>query len=129
VRFLVDECLSPALVGEAQRSGHEAYHLAHLGRAGLVDREVVAFALARDMVLVTNNASDFRRLYATQELHPGLVILVPNADRETQLRLLRAALIRIRMMRDPLNKALEVNVDGDSITVGEYELSRSGKAP
>ncbi len=126
MRFLVDECLSPALVREAQRSGNEAYHLAHLGRAGWADREVVAFALSRDMVLVTNNASDFRRLYAAQELHPGLVILVPNADRETQLRLFRTALTRLRTIRELVNKALEVDTDGDNVTFDDYELSHGG---
>jgi predicted nuclease of predicted toxin-antitoxin system len=128
VRLLIDECLSPALVREAQRSGSEAHHLAHLGKAGLEDREVVAFALARDMILVTNNASHFRRLYAAQELHPGLMILVPNTDRETQLRLLQAALVRLRAMRDLVNKALEMDFDGDSIIFDEYELSRGGEA-
>ena len=126
MRFLIDECLSPALVREAQRSGSEAYHLAHLGRAGAKDAEVVALALARDMILVTNNASDFRRLYAAEEIHPGLVILVPNANRETQLRLLEAALARLRTSRGLVNRALDVDVYGDSIKFDEYELSRGG---
>jgi predicted nuclease of predicted toxin-antitoxin system len=121
VRFLIDECLSPALAREAQRSGSEAYHLAHLGRAGLPDREIIALALARDMVLVTNNASDFRSLYATQKLHPGLVIFVPNADRETQLRLTWGD-------AGPGQQAVEVNFDGDTITFDKYELSRGDEA-
>jgi len=48
-------------------------------------RAKVELALARDMILVTNNASDFCSLYAAQELHPGLVILVPNVERETPI--------------------------------------------
>jgi predicted nuclease of predicted toxin-antitoxin system len=124
VRFLVDECLSPALVGEAQRFGHEAYHLAHLGRAGLPDRDIAALALARDMVLVTNNAGDFRGLYATLDLHPGLMILIPNAERSTQIRLFRAVLSRIAAVPDLVNKGLEVDLDDDRITLVEYELSR-----
>jgi hypothetical protein len=35
---------------------------------------VVRYARDGDFVLVTNNASDFRRLYAAQPLHAGLVI-------------------------------------------------------
>jgi len=65
--------------------GHEAYHLAHIGGAGAEDWQIVELALARDMILVTNNTSDFRSLYAAQELHPGLVILVPNVERETPI--------------------------------------------
>ena len=109
MRLLIDECLSPALVPLAQASGHEAYHLAHIGRAGFEDWQIVELALARDMVLVTNNASDFRRLYAVQELHPGLVILVPNVGRETQRRLFRAALSRLR---------------GSDVIFDEYEWPR-----
>ena len=34
-----------------------------------------------DFILVTNNASDFRQLYAAQPLHAGLVILIPAVNR------------------------------------------------
>ena len=124
MRLLIDECLSPALVQLVQASGHEGYHLAHLGRAGAKDWQIVELALARDMILVTNNASDFRRLYASQELHPGLVILVPNVARETQLRLFRAALARLRGAGELVNKALEVRLRGDDVIVDDYEWPR-----
>jgi predicted nuclease of predicted toxin-antitoxin system len=124
VRLLIDECLSPVLVQLAQRSGHEAYHLAHLGRAGSEDWQIVELALARDMILITNNASDFRKLYAAQELHPGLLILVPNVERETQLRLFRAALVRLRGIGELVNKALEVRLRGSALIFDEYEWPR-----
>jgi predicted nuclease of predicted toxin-antitoxin system len=106
VKLLIDECLSPALVQLAQASGHEGYHLAHIGRAGSEDWQIMELALARDMVLVTNNASDFRRLYASQEFHPGLVILVPNVERQIQLLLFGAVLARLRGIGELVNKAL-----------------------
>jgi predicted nuclease of predicted toxin-antitoxin system len=124
VRFLIDECLSPALVYLAQRLGHEAYHLAHIGRAGAEDWQIVELALARDMILVTNNASDFRSLYTAQELHPGLVILVPNVERETQLRLFRAALARLRGIGELVNKALDVRLRDDAAIFDEYDWPR-----
>ena len=40
MRFLIDECLSPLLVSVAAQSGYEAYHIAHLGKAGWTDPEV-----------------------------------------------------------------------------------------
>lgn len=127
MRLLIDECLSPALVREAQVAGSEAYHVAHVGRAGLADWAVVALALERDLILVTNNASDFRRLYATQELHPGLVILIPNAEREAQLRLFRAALGRLRVIGDLVNKAMEIDLVPDGIGFAEYDLARGSR--
>jgi Domain of unknown function (DUF5615) len=64
VRFLIDECLSIDLVTIAGGSGHEAQHVAHVGRADWKDWNVVRYARDGDFVLVTNNASDFRQLYA-----------------------------------------------------------------
>jgi len=124
VRFLIDECLSPVLVNEAHAAGSEAYHLAHIGRAGSSDSRIAAYAIARDLILVTNNASDFRRLYAAKDLHPGLVILIPNRGRETQIRLFGAVLSRLLTMPDLVNRGLEVDLVDDGANFIEYELPR-----
>jgi predicted nuclease of predicted toxin-antitoxin system len=81
VRFLIDECLSLDLVDEARGAGFEAYHVGHIGKAGWKDWTIAAFALAQDMVVVTNNATDFRALLRRERLHPGLVVIVPSVDR------------------------------------------------
>jgi len=78
VRFLIDECLSPALVDEARRAGFEAYHLVHIGGVAWADWRIAAYAIARDSVLVTNNRTDFQALYKRQEVQPGLVVIVPS---------------------------------------------------
>jgi predicted nuclease of predicted toxin-antitoxin system len=62
VRFLIDECLSVDLVTVAGESGHEARHVAHVGRAGWKDWNVTRYASDNDLILVTNNASDFRQI-------------------------------------------------------------------
>jgi hypothetical protein len=46
----------------------------------------VRYARDGDFVLVTNDASDFRQLYATQPLHAGLIILIPVVTRGVQQR-------------------------------------------
>ena len=92
MRFLIDECLSIDLVSVASEAGHEALHVAHVGKAGWKDWNVVRHASDGDFVLVTNNASDFRRLYAKQSLHAGLVIIIPNVSRMIQRQLFRGAL-------------------------------------
>jgi predicted nuclease of predicted toxin-antitoxin system len=81
VRFLIDECLSVDLVTVAGESGHEAQHIAHFGRAGWKDWNVVHYARDGDFILVTNNTGDFRQLYAVQPLHAGLIILMPVVNR------------------------------------------------
>jgi predicted nuclease of predicted toxin-antitoxin system len=93
VRFLIDECLSVDLVTVAGECGrHEARHVAHVGRAGWKDWNVVRYACDGDFILVTNNASDFRQLYAAELLHAGLVILIPVVNRVVQRQLFTAAL-------------------------------------
>ena len=95
MRFLVDECLSPTLVDAAREAGFDAYHLVHIGGASWADWRIAAYAVDRDLILVTNNRTDFQELYSRQEIHPGLVIVLPSVGREQQLRLFGAALDRL----------------------------------
>lgn len=121
MRFLIDECLSVDLVTVAGESGHEAQHVARAGRAGWKDWNVVRYARDGDFVLVTNNASDFRQLYATQPLHAGLVILIPVVSRNVQRRLFKAALDELAVAGEPVNRVLEVDLDGDEVTLTLYD--------
>jgi len=122
VRFLIDECLSVDLVTVAGESGHEAQHVAHVGRAGCKDWNVLRYAREYDFILVTNNASDFRQLYATQPLHAGLIILIPAVNRDMQRRLFKAALDELAVIGEPVNRVLEVDLDGDEVTLTLYDL-------
>jgi predicted nuclease of predicted toxin-antitoxin system len=122
MRFLIDECLSIDLILTASQAGHEAQHVARIGKAGWKDWNVVRYAAEGDFVLVTNNASDFRRLYATQSLHAGLVIIVPNVNRVVQRQLFRSALDELAQVGEPLNRVLEVDIDGDEVTFKLYDL-------
>jgi predicted nuclease of predicted toxin-antitoxin system len=121
VRFLIDECLSVDLVTVAGESGHEAQHVAHVGRAGWKDWNVVAYASAGDFVLVTNNAGDFRQLYAAQPLHAGLVILIPVVSRDVQRRLFKAALDELAVIGEPVNRVLEIDLDGEEMSLSLYD--------
>ena len=122
MRFLIDECLTIELAREAQSAGFEAHHVAHFGKTSWKDWAIRDYAIKNDFVLVTNNGGDFRGLYASEELHPGLVILVPNVAQEKQILLFRAALKRLAELGDVIKKLLEVNIDGDDITVKLYDF-------
>ena len=92
MRFLIDECLTVRLVSIAVEEGYAAQHVAHVGKAGWKDWHVLEYARTGDFVLVTNNATDFRKLYASEYLHAGLVILLPSVDANLQQQLFRGAL-------------------------------------
>ena len=87
---------------------------------------MVRYAREGDFVLVTNNASDFRQLYASQPLHAGLVILIPVVNRVVQQKLFRAALDELAMVGEPVNRVLEVRLDGGEVTLALYDLPSAG---
>ena len=122
MRFLIDECLSIDLVSVAGQAGYDAQHVAHVGKAGWKDWNVVAYAREGDFILVTNNASDFRRLYAEEPLHAGLVILIPAVGRALQKKLFRAALDELADIGEPINRVLEVDLIGEDVTLSLYDL-------
>ena len=110
------------LVSIASQAGHEAHHVARVGKAGWKDWNVVRHAAEGDFVLVTNNASDFRRLYATQPLHAGLVVIVPSVNRDEQQRLFLGALDELARFGEPVNRVLEVDIEGADVTFKLYDL-------
>jgi predicted nuclease of predicted toxin-antitoxin system len=122
VRFLIDECPSTSLVVTAGKAGHDARQVAHIGKAGWKDWNLALYAREGDFVLVTNNASDFRRLYATEPLHSGLIILIPAVGRMVQQKLFRAALDELAAIGEPVNRVLEVNLEGENAVVKVYDF-------
>jgi predicted nuclease of predicted toxin-antitoxin system len=122
MRFLIDECLSVDLVLTANQAGHEAQHVAHIGKAGWKDWNVAAYAGDHDLILVTNNAIDFRRLYSRQAIHAGLVILIPNVGRAVQRLLFRGALDELAAIGELVNRVLEVDLEGDEMLFTLYDL-------
>ena len=114
MRFLIDECLHTSLVAVATDRGHEASHVVWLGLDGTADWDLMPRILAEDFCFVTNNAADFRRLYADQQLHAGLVILVPQVVPAAQREIFSALLDQIEG-EDLINEAIEIRiVDGEA---------------
>ena len=88
---------------------------------GLKDHELMAKVRAAEFTFVTNNAVDFRRLFQYEPIHPGLVILIPNAMPSIQRALFSAALDFIGD-RDLVNRVIEVNLRGETSVIREYEF-------
>jgi len=122
MKFLIDECLCLDLVSVANEAGYAAEHVARVGKAGWKDWNVARHASEGDFIVVTNNASDFRRLYARQSLHAGLVIVIPSVNRVQQCQLFRGALDELGTIGEPINRVLEVDIDGDDVTFTLYDL-------
>ena len=86
--------------------------------------------LTRDeFTFVTNNGPDFIQLLGKKDLHPGLIILVPNVTPALQRALFKAAL-QYSAQRDLVNTVIEVSLEGKTVACIEYRLppERSGTA-
>ena len=74
IRILLDEHVSPSLVGKLGDKGVLAVAAAHVGLSGEPDATIWNYAFEHDYVVVTGNARDFIRLLDV-EVHPGLIVL------------------------------------------------------
>ncbi|WP_041802252.1 DUF5615 family PIN-like protein [Rhodopseudomonas palustris] len=112
-RFLIDECLSVALVAAAKARGFDADHVTYIGKAGWQDWNLARFAVAHNYVIVTNNRRDFLKQYAKLEIHDGLVVLIPLTKRDEQIRLFAKVLeVFVARNADLVNMLIEVAPDG-----------------
>jgi predicted nuclease of predicted toxin-antitoxin system len=123
VKFLIDECLHTSLVEVAVEGGHEATHVTYRGLSGVQDWNLMAPIRAGAFTFVTNNAKDFRRLYAREDVHAGLVILIPNAPPAEQRELFDAALDDLELTPGLFNEVLEVGIVEGDIEIIRYDLS------
>ena len=119
MRFLIDECLHTSLVKVAHGAGYLCEHVNFLGLSGQKDWELMRTVQVGEYTFVTNNRTDFAALYDQEELHAGLVIIVPNVPPAQQCALFQAALSHIAG-RDLINAALEVDIGGATIICREY---------
>ncbi len=119
MKFLIDECLHTSLVTLAHDAGHVCEHGNFLGLGGRKDWQLITRIRREYYTFVTNNRTDFTALYAKEELHAGLVIILPNVTPSRQRELFRAALSHIGK-RDLINAVLEVDLAGATATCREY---------
>ncbi|MFJ6327727.1 MULTISPECIES: DUF5615 family PIN-like protein [Hyphomicrobiales] len=135
MKFLIDECLSPALAKLAIDKGHgETTHIVWIGLAGRKDWELKPIILQGDWTFVTKNSVDFRGpketpgsrgQYADVAIHAGLICLngPPGMDLEMQMELFEQALVELEAEPDLINQVLEVSLeDEDELRVLRYAL-------
>jgi len=132
-KFLIDECLSPALVRQALDGGHVGSTCVRdRGLAGTKDWRLVEFVVAEDFTLVTHNSVDFRGKgardrgghYGGLEIHAGLVCLnsVHVMTIPRQRRLFQHALEVLAERTDLVNASLEVFEDDDGRSTVQIDL-------
>ena len=119
MKLLIDECLHTSLATLAHEAGHVCEHANFVGLGGHKDWPLMTKIRGEDYTFVTNKRTDFTALYAKEQLHAGLVIIVPNVTPSRQRELFRAALSHIGK-RNLINAVLEVDLVGATVTCREY---------
>ncbi|MBX4907047.1 MULTISPECIES: DUF5615 family PIN-like protein [Rhizobium] len=122
MKFLIDECLHTSLVAVAQDHGHDCFHVNWLGLSGETDWDLMPRIVAGDFTFVTNNARDFRKLYAKEELHAGLVIIVPQVLPALQRELFLAVVQELADAQEIVNEAIEIAIEDGQAVLTRYAL-------
>jgi predicted nuclease of predicted toxin-antitoxin system len=78
---LIDDCLHRVLAQVARDHGYDAAHITTVGMASTPDKMIAERAVQTGAIMVTNDARDYRRLYARFVSHPGLVIMLPSVGK------------------------------------------------
>lgn len=121
MNILIDECLHTSLVEVAIEHGHQATHVTWRGMGGMQDWNLMEPIREESLTFVTNNAKDFRRLYAQAELHAGLLIIVPQVPPAAQ-RELFAALLEDIAGEELLNEVVEIALVEGEAAINRYPL-------
>lgn len=126
MRLWIDECLSPTLVGVAQRR-YEAICNAHRGLLNAKDPALYAVISQEEWVVVTDD-DDFLALAMRAELHSGLILL-PQRARANQPPMLEAVLDYIDLHSAKAgtaaaawmtNRVVEYHDQDDTISASEW---------
>jgi predicted nuclease of predicted toxin-antitoxin system len=124
VRLLLDEHISPALVGLLAEINAYAQSVPHVGLAGRADHVVWQYALDHDFAVVTTNAQDFIELLDVP-IHPGLIVLRESGlSQQEQWERVRPVVEHVKKSGDEdflLNKLIEIT------GVERFEITRHSR--
>lgn len=73
-RLYADEQFPRPVVEHLRSLGHDVVTVQQAGNSGAPDPEVLAFAIANDRAVLTQNRRDFVKLHQSQPNHAGVII-------------------------------------------------------
>jgi predicted nuclease of predicted toxin-antitoxin system len=109
MKLLVDMNLSPRWVSLLNGAGIEAVHWSTVGATNAPDREIMAYALANDFVVLTHDLDFSAILAVTQGEKPSVVQL--RADDVSPDAIGRQVLIALRQMETELHDGALISID------------------
>lgn len=82
MRFLVDECIGPAVACWLRAQGHEVFSVYEEAR-GLEDDAVISKANTENWILITGDKDFGAKVYRERRPHKGMVLLRLEDERTT----------------------------------------------
>jgi predicted nuclease of predicted toxin-antitoxin system len=79
-RLYADEQFPHPVVDYLRDLGHDVLTVQAAGNAGQSDPDVLAFAIADNRTVLTQNRRDFVKLHRAQPSHAGMIIFTGQAD-------------------------------------------------
>jgi predicted nuclease of predicted toxin-antitoxin system len=80
MRFLVDECVGPAVADWLRQQGYEIFSVFDEAR-GLDDGGIIQKAFAENWVLITTDKDFGEKIYRERHLHHGVILLRLDDER------------------------------------------------
>ena len=96
----------------ARDHGYDAVHVTAIGLASTPNKLIAERAVQTGAIMVTNDARDYRRLYARFVSHPGLVILLPSVGKARQVQLFEAVIDFIASETSIIDQLVEIDAAG-----------------
>jgi predicted nuclease of predicted toxin-antitoxin system len=101
----------------ARDFGYNATSVLDVGLGGQTDQVLFAFAQDADLVIVTNNGRDFRRLAKSEQTHAGLIIMVPNLPRAGQIVFFHQVLEWLQPSMDIAGRIVDIRRGANGETI------------
>lgn len=119
MKFLIDECLRPALAERLRAAGEDAVHVTEIGLAGSDDTTVMERARIDGRVVVSADTDFGEMLAASAATWPSVVLFRGRSHRAEDL-----AGVLLSML-----PTLEADLDGGSIAVIGHDRVRVRSLP
>jgi hypothetical protein len=81
--------------------------------------------VADGLTFVTNNARDFRKLFAREPIHAGLIIIVPQVTPSLQRELFSLVLSELDSVAALLNEEIEVTIEDGNAVISRFEIPQN----
>ncbi len=91
-RLYADEQFPKATSEQLRVLDHDVLTVQEAGNAGDSDPEVLAFAVAADRAVITQNRRDFIRLHRQSSEHAGIIVCSVDQDSEALANRINAAI-------------------------------------